>query len=173
METVAETPVEQAMSDAYDRGVVFGGTSAGAAVESRSMIWGFTDTGSQENELQRSSVLVWWEDSTTGERGLSFGSRRAIFGQHFYQIGRFGRLLNVIAQSDDHFGGASRVGVGFDYGTGAPVADDTTVSSMFGASSATVIDDQTAGATHAWEGPEQTLSSRNTLTHIIPTGGFS
>jgi cyanophycinase len=172
METVADTPLEQAMADAYDRGVVYGGTSAGNAVESHSMIWGFTDSGSQENELEQGSVLVWWADSTDGERGLSFGSDRAIFDQHFYQMGRFGRLLNVIAQSDDHFGGASRVGLGIDRGTGAPVTDDSTVNPLFGASSATVIDDETAGGTHAWEGLDWTLSSRNTLTHVIPVGDF-
>jgi cyanophycinase len=173
METVADTPLEQAMAGAYRRGVVFGGTSAGAAVESSSMIWGFTDTGSQENELQEPSVLVWWADDANGERGLSFGSKRAIYDQHFYQRGRFGRLLNVIAQSDDHFAGASRLGVGFDYGTGAPVENDTTMSGLFGATSAAVMDDETAGGTHQWEGSDRTLSSRNTLTHVIPAGDYS
>jgi cyanophycinase len=173
METVAETPLEQAMADAYGRGVTFGGTSAGAAVESESMIWGFTESGSQENELQQPSVLVWWADDTNGERGLEFGSQRAIYDQHFYQMGRFGRLLNVIAQSDDHFGGASRLGVGFDYGTGAPVEDDANLSGLFGASSAAVVDDETAGGTHTWEAPGETLSSHDTLTHIIPSGDFS
>ena len=173
METVADTPLEQAMADASLRGVVFGGTSAGAAVESASMIWGFTDSGSPENELQEPSVLVWWADDANGERGLSFGSQRAIYDQHFYQMGRFGRLLNVISQSDGHFSGASSVGVGFDYGTGAPAADDTTLSGLFGASSAAVIDDETAAGTHVWEGSGQTLSSRNTLTHIVPAGDFS
>ena len=173
METVVNTPLEGSMADAYQRGVVFGGTSAGAAVESASMIWGFTDSGSQENELQEPSVLVWWADDSNGERGLSFGSQRAVYDQHFYQMGRFGRLLNVIAQSDDHFAGASRLGIGFDYGTGAPVADDTTLSGLFGASSATVIDDETAGGTHVWEGSDQTLSSMNTLTHVIPAGDYS
>jgi cyanophycinase len=172
METVVDTPFEQAMADAYQRGVVLGGTSAGAAVESRSMIWGFTDIGSQENELQEGSVLVWWGNSTNGERGLSFGSTRAVFDQHFYQMGRFGRLLNVIAQSDDHFGGTSPVGVGFDYGTGAPVADDADLHGLFGDSSVAIIDDETARATHEWQGPDRTLSSRNTLTHVIPPGDY-
>jgi cyanophycinase-like exopeptidase len=117
-------------------------------------------------------VLVWWADASNGERGLTFGSQRAVYDQHFYQMGRFGRLLNVIAQSDDHFGGASRVGVGFDYGTGAPVADDTSLEGLFGESSAAVVDDETAGGTHTWVGPDATLSSLNTLTHIIPAGDF-
>ena len=49
------------------------------------MIWGFTDSGSQDNELQQGSVLVWWGDDNDLERGLSFGSTATILDQHFYQ----------------------------------------------------------------------------------------
>src|SRR3954447_18311219 len=39
MEALAGTPTESVMARAYRRGVVFSGTSAGDAVESRNMIW--------------------------------------------------------------------------------------------------------------------------------------
>jgi cyanophycinase len=173
MEAVAATPLETAMANAYRRGVVFGGTSAGDAVESRSMIWGFTDSGSQENELQQGSVLVWWGDDSDLERGLSFGSTATILDQHFYQMGRFGRLLNVVAQSDDRFGGASRLGVGVDVRTGVRLIGDAQLSAVFGDSSVAIIDGETAGATFAWKGADGTLSARNLLTHLIPSGKFT
>jgi cyanophycinase len=173
MEALAGTPTESAMARAYNRGVVFSGTSAGDAVESRNMIWGFTDSGSQENELQEGSVLVWWGDDNDLERGLSFGSTATILDQHFYQMGRFGRLLNVIAQSDDRFGGASRLGVGVDLATGVRLTGDARLSDVWGASSVAIIDGETAGVTHSWKGAELTLSERNVLTHLIPSGNFS
>jgi cyanophycinase len=173
MEAVAGTPLETAMAGAYRRGVVFGGTSAGDAVESRSMIFGFTDSGSQENELQQGSVLVWWGDDSDLERGLSFGSTATILDQHFYQMGRFGRLLNVVAQSDDRFGGAGALGVGVDLRTGVRLIDDARLAGVFGDSSVAIMDGETAGATFAWRGADQTLSARNILTHLIPAGSFS
>jgi cyanophycinase len=173
METLAATPVETAMAAAYRRGVVVSGTSAGDAVESRNMIFGFTDSGSQDNELQQGSVLVWWGDDPDLQRGLSFGSTATILDQHFYQMGRFGRLLNVVARSEDRFDGAGKLGVGVDLGTGVRLTNDAQLSGVFGASSAAIIDGETAAATHSWQGPDATLSARNLLTHLLPAGGFS
>ena len=66
-----------------------------------------------ENELQQKAVLIDWADSSDPRhRGLVFGSDRAIFDEHFDQRGRFGRLVNIVAQSADHFGGADRLGLG-------------------------------------------------------------
>jgi cyanophycinase len=173
MEAMAGTALETAMSAASQRGVVFGGTSAGDAVESRDMIFGFTDAGSQENELEQGSVLVWWGDDSDLERGLSFGSIRTILDQHFYQMGRFGRLLNVVEQSDDRYGGGSRLGVGVDVRTGVRLVGDSRLFGVFGDSSVAVIDGETASATHSWLGTTETLTARHLLTHLIPAGAFS
>ena len=127
MSVLADTPVESAMADAYKRGVVFGGTSAGDAVESSSMIWGFTQQGSAATELQQGAIEIWWGDDGDSERGLVFGSANTILDQHFYQEGRFGRLVNAVAQSDDHFGGKSKLGIGVDYGTGALLTNDASL----------------------------------------------
>ena len=172
MDALAGTPTESAMAGAYHRGVVVSGTSAGDAVESRNMIWGFTDSGSQDNELQQGSVLVWWGDDNDLERGLSFGSTATILDQHFYQMGRFGRLLNVVAQSDDRFGGASRLGVGVDLVTGVRLTGDARLSDVWGASSAAIIDGETAGATHSWKGADRTLSERRRAHPSDPVRGL-
>jgi cyanophycinase len=172
MQIVAGTPLEAAMARAYDRGVVFGGTSAGDAVESRDMIWGFTDAGTQANELQRGSVLVWWGDDPDLERGLSFGSTATILDQHFYQQGRFGRLLNVIGQSASRYGNGGKLGAGVDLATAVRLRDDATLSGVVGDSSVAVIDGRSAGGTHRWVGASATLSARNWLTDLIPPGPF-
>ncbi len=173
METIAGTLLETAMAAAYRRGVVFGGTSAGDAVQSRSMIAGFTEAGRPENALELGSVLVWWGDGRDLERGLSFGSTATILDQHFYEMGRLGRLLNVVAQSGDRGAGPSALGVGVDLGTGVRLIGDTRLSGVFGDSSVAVVDGETAGATYSWRGPNDTLSARNLLTHLVPAGPFS
>lgn len=171
MEVLANSDVEDAMAAAYGRGVVYGGTSAGAAVQSVDMINGYTDPGYPKNALEKDKVIVWWANDQTGPddftRGLIFASENAITDQHFYQRGRFGRLLNVIMQSDERYGGTSKVGVGVDYATGAQITDDTTVHDVFGDSSIAVIDAETLNASHSWEGPNGTLSARDIVTHII------
>lgn len=173
MRVLAGTPVESAMADAYRRGVVFGGSSAGDAVLSRNMIWGFTDRGSPTNELQRGAVKVWWGDDGDLKRGLKFGSTATILDEHYYQEGRFGRLVNLVAQSDDHFNGASKLGVGVDYATGALLTNDTHLTGVFGSSSSAIIDFETAQATHSWKGRQHTLSARNIVTDLLPSGPYS
>lgn len=174
MEVLANSDVEDAMADAYANGVVFGGTSAGAAVESVDMINGYTDPGWPYNALEKDKVIVWWANDQTGPddftRGLSFSSENAITDQHFFERGRFGRLLNVVAQSDERYD-ESKVGVGIDYATGVQITDDTTVHNVFGDSAVAIIDGE-SGATFTWVPDEEdgTLSARNIVTHIMAAG---
>ena len=89
---------------------------------------------------------MWWDDGDADlERGLDVGSSRAIFDQHFYQRGRFGRTLSTLATADERFGGASPVGVGVDYATGIRDTGDTLLSGLFGDSSVAVVDLETLG----------------------------
>ncbi|QIM20661.1 type 1 glutamine amidotransferase-like domain-containing protein [Phycicoccus sp. HDW14] len=167
MQVLADSPAEKAMSAASARGVVVGGTSAGAAVESRSMINGYVgDLGPAEG-LRRGSTLMWWGDDSDLERGLAFGSTRAIYDQHFHQRGRLGRTLSTLATADEHFRGRSPVGVGVDYGTGVRATGDRTLSGVFGQGSVSVVDLETMCSTHAWGGALQTLSARRVLTHLM------
>lgn len=167
MDVLAESPAEQAMAAAVRRGVVLAGTSAGAAVESRSMINGYVGDYGPADGLRRDATLIWWGDDGDRERGLSFGSRRAIYDQHFYQRGRFGRSLSTIALADERFGGASPVGVGADYQTGIVNTGDARLSGLFGHSGVATIDYETWAATHRWVGPQGYLSARKVLTNLL------
>ena len=62
MQVVAGTPVETAMADAYARGAVFGGNSAGDAVQSRNMINGYTQGNGYTESLRKGAVDVWTDD---------------------------------------------------------------------------------------------------------------
>ena len=167
MQVLAASPAEAAITAALHRGVALGGTSAGAAVESRSMINGYTGSLDAADGLRQGSTLMWWGDDPDLERGLAAGSTAAIFDQHFYQRGRFGRTLSTLATADERFAGASPVGVGVDYATGLRDTGDVMLSGLFGESSAAVVDLETMGATHTWVGTPATLSARNVLTHLM------
>jgi cyanophycinase-like exopeptidase len=171
MQVLAETPAEAAMQAASDRGAVVGGTSAGAAVESLSMINGYVGDLGPEDGLRQGSTLMWWGDDGDAERGLAFGSTAAIYDQHFYQRGRFGRTLSTIATADERAGAdGSPVGVGVDYGTGLRSTGDQILSGVFGQGSAALVDLETLGATHSWVGDPAVLSARGILTHLLTTG---
>ncbi len=167
MQVLAASPAETAITAAVRRGVALGGTSAGAAVQSRSMINGYTGSLDAPDGLRQGSTLVWWGDDADLGRGLDVGSSRAIFDQHFYQRGRFGRTLSTLATADERFDGKSPVGVGVDYATGIRDTGDTVLSDLFGESSAALVDLETLGATHSWVGSPATLSARRVLTHLM------
>jgi len=174
MQVLAGTPVESAMASAYARGVVFGGTSAGAAVESKNMNAGDSASGGPTTGLQQSSIVMWWADSSNLQRGLVFGSQHAIFDQHVDQHGRYGRMLTAAALSADHYGNGGLLSIGSDFQTGVTVTNDDTISGIFGDTAGIVVDFQTAGATYSWSGPSAWLSSRNVLTHLLaPTAALS
>ena len=169
MQVLAASPAEDAITAAVRRGAALGGTSAGAAVQSRTMINGYRGDLGPADGLQQDSTLVWWGDDTDLERGLEVGSSAAIFDQHFHQRGRLGRSLSTIATAAERLG-TSPVGVGVDYATGVRVTGDTLVSGVFGDSSVALIDADTLGATHTWVGSPATLSARRVLTHLMTEG---
>lgn len=168
MSILADSPAETAMAAAFERGAAVGGTSAGAAVESRTMINGYVGDLGPWDGLRQGSSIIWWGDDADRERGLSFGSQRTIYDQHFYQRGRFGRLLSTLANSDARFGGESKIGVGVDYATGIHNTSDASLSQTFGATSAAVLDLESLSSPIAWVGPNKVLSTRNVVTHLLP-----
>lgn len=167
MRILALTPAEAAMDVAAERGVVFGGTSAGAAIESLAMNAGYTDPGDSTNALQKGSIDMWM-GQTRDHRGLPFGSRQIIIDQHVFERGRLGRMLNATAQSADMQGDSGLLGLGLDYDTGAIVGRDRWLRGVSGVSSAVMVDFQTAGASYKWVGDKEALSVRNALTHLLP-----
>ena len=166
---LAGTPAEATMATAAERGVVFGGTSAGAAIQSLAMNAGYTDAGDSTNALQKGSIDLWL-GRPPQHRGLVFGSRQVVIDEHLHSRGRLGRMVNAAAQTADAFGHGGLLGLGFDYDTGAVITGDRWISSIQGVSSGIVVDLRTARARHAWVGPNAALSARRVLTHVLPPG---
>ncbi|SOC53749.1 hypothetical protein [Ornithinimicrobium cerasi] len=170
MQVLANTPAEEAMEFAFERGAIVGGTSAGNAVESRSMGAGYPAPGWPYNALERDmSIIFWGDDLVSDERGLSFGSEQIIFDQHFYERGRFGRLLSWVGQSVERYGEPGKLGIGVDWGTGLVVTDDALAADAFGVSSSAIIDASRATGLD-WVGPRDTLSVDDVLTHLLAPG---
>ncbi|MGH6646364.1 hypothetical protein [Aquabacterium sp.] len=169
MRILAKTPAEAALSVGAQRGLVVGGTSAGAAIQSLALNAGYTEAGDSTNALQKASIDLWFGTPDTS-RGLIFGSRRLLIDEHVYSRGRLGRMLNASAQSVDALGQGGLLGLGFDYDTGGAVTHDRWLGAVSGVSSGVVVDFQTAGARHTWRGPNSALSARRILTHLLPPG---
>jgi cyanophycinase-like exopeptidase len=165
MQVVAGTPVEEAMAAAYARGAAFGGNSAGDAVQSRTMINGYTGSNGPAESMRQGAVDVWNGDDGDLLRGLSFGMPGVIADQHVFEYGRTGRSLNVAM--------AWRKPVlGMDAATGAVLTGYRTLTDVTGDTSGYVIDPGTWSASADWLGPNLTLSARNVALHLVPPGEY-
>jgi cyanophycinase len=93
MNIVLNTPIYQAIHNAYKNGATIGGTSAGAAVMSKYMITGnqLTDT------IYSATFPVIHKDNIEMKEGLGLLSS-AIIDQHFIVRSRYNRLLSAIAK---------------------------------------------------------------------------
>ena len=94
MKAVLNTPIYNAIHQAYQNGAMIAGTSAGAAVMSKYMITG--------NELRgdtayNSTFRKVWDKNIEFTEGLGLMSN-AIIDQHFIARSRYNRLLSAIAQ---------------------------------------------------------------------------
>ncbi len=167
MRILAGTPAESALAALARRGVVIGGTSAGAAMQARFMNAGYTDVGDGTTALQKSSIDLWLGQMPL-QRGLSFGSSQLVIDEHAYSRGRLGRMLNASAQTADALGRGGLLGLGLDFDTGAEIQDDRLLQAVSGVSSAVVVDFRSAGARHRWLGASSALSARKILTHLLP-----
>jgi cyanophycinase-like exopeptidase len=166
MQVVAGTPVEDAMAAAYARGAVVGGNSAGDAVQSRTMINGYTGANGPAESLRQGAVDIWSYDGPGDEtRGLVFGLANAVDEQHIYEYGRFGRAVNVAFTTGLPV-------VGMDAATGGVIVDERTLTDVVGFTSGAVVDPVTWGATGGFAGPTATLSVRRMAAHLLPPGGY-
>ncbi len=96
MNTVHDTPLEAAMTTAFEAGAVFGGNSAGDAVQSTDMINGYNGDNGPAESLQEGAVQVCFDSGPTDcEGGMPFGFADLITDQHVFEYGRTGRSLNV------------------------------------------------------------------------------
>ncbi len=125
------TGFEAELLAAYRRGVIVGGTSAGAAILSRVMLaYGRGGATPRERSAQFSA-------------GLGF-TDSIIFDQHFRQRDRLGRLIYAVTMHPGY------LGVGVDENTAAIVEDETRLS-VCGKNALTIVDGKTIAATNVAE----------------------
>ncbi len=165
MQVVAGTPVEVAMTAAFERGAVMGGNSAGDAVQSRTMINGYVGSNGPAESMRKDAVDVWDGDDGDLLRGLPFGMPDVIADQHVFEYGRMGRSLNVSLEW-------GKPVLGMDAATGGVLTDYTTLTDITGDTSGYVIDPGTWSASSAWSGPNATLSARRVAFHLVPPGAY-
>ena len=167
MNTVHDTPLEDAMTAAFEAGAVFGGNSAGDAVQSTDMINGYYDNNGPAESLQEGAVQVCFDEGPTDcEGGMPFGFENLITDQHVFEYGRTGRSLNVAVST-------GKPVLGMDAATGAVVTDYVHLSDVTGDTLGYVIDPTAYGSTDTYGGPNDTLRTANVAMHLLPPGsGF-
>ncbi|GAB4492232.1 MAG: cyanophycinase [Anaerolineales bacterium] len=142
------TPLEAELLSAYRRGCVIAGTSAGAAILSKTMI-----AYGKNGPTPREGILHF-------APGLGF-TEKFTFDQHFRQRDRLGRLVYAVAT---HPG---ILGVGVDEDTAAIVENDEAIT-VCGSGAVTIVDGQEITGTDVAEierrGP---IAVSNLKVHIL------
>jgi cyanophycinase len=114
MGVVQGTDIEKAIHEAYNKGCLVGGTSAGAAVMSKIMITG--------NELKHPDYASTFKSiepaNIETKQGLGF-IENAIVDQHFVRRSRYNRLISAIIEYPDV------KGIGIDEATAILVSGNT------------------------------------------------
>lgn len=143
--------VETALQEAYHKGVVIAGTSAGASAMSNTMII----QGDNDNAPQKNTVTM--------APGMGF-LEEVVIDQHFAQRGRIGRLLTAVAQNPNI------LGIGIDEDTAIAVSPEATFE-VIGAYTVTVLDGRNIKHTNVSESdPNQALALTDVILHILPAG---
>lgn len=146
--------VEAAIRSALAHGAVIGGTSAGAAIMSETMIV----AGNSNDTPKKSSLIM--------AQGMGFLSE-GVVDQHFAQRGRINRLLEAVAQNP-HV-----LGIGIDEDT-ALIVGPGRMCEVIGSQTVTIIDGKSIIYSNISESNRyQPLAISNVLLHILPSGfGF-
>jgi cyanophycinase len=145
------TGVYEKLHEAYKRGVVIAGTSAGASVMSSTMIVeGDSERAPHKNTLKMAPGM-----------GLING---VVVDQHFAQRGRLGRLLTAVAQNP------YVLGIGIDEDT-AMVVSPNGQFKVFGSQTVTVVDGEDITTTNVSESkPDEFLTMTNVRLHVLAAG---
>lgn len=146
--------IDAAIRTALAQGAVIGGTSAGAAVMSETMIV----AGNSNDTPKKSSLIM--------AQGMGFLSE-GVVDQHFAQRGRINRLLEAVAQNP-HV-----LGIGIDEDT-ALIVGPGRMCEVIGSQTVTIIDGKNIIYSNISESNRyQPLAISNVLLHILPSGfGF-
>ena len=151
MNTTHDTPLEAAMTAAFEAGAVVGGNSAGDAVQSRDMINGYYGANGPAESLRRNAVQVCFDSGPTDcEGGLAFGFPNLITDQHVFEYGRTGRSINVAVST-------GKPVLGMDAATGAVVTDYVHLRDVTGDTLGYVVDPGAYGSSASYGGPNETL----------------
>ncbi len=145
------TRAYQALLDAYHRGALIAGTSAGASALSSTMI-----VGGLDNDQARKCTLKM-------APGLGL-LEQALIDQHFAQRGRLGRLLCGVAENP-HV-----LGIGIDEDTAIRIDPDACFF-VLGSSAVTIIDGVTIQESNVSElAPNEILAIQGVTLHVLPRG---
>ena len=151
--TICGTPVGDAIIEAHERGVVVGGTSAGASIQSSHMV-AFGVGGSTPKQRM-----------TQVAAGLGL-VQSTVIDQHFDQRNRYGRLLMIVSQSPQ------LLGIGIDEDTAAVVTrvDGREVLRVVGRGAVTIFDGSRM-TTNAYEAKRSSpLLASGVVLHVLPAG---
>jgi cyanophycinase len=153
---VVGTPVQAKLLDLYRRGAIVSGTSAGAAIMSKTMITG--------DELLRKDTTESFAFVRKGniktEEGLGF-LEDVIIDQHFLRRKRYARLLSVTLEYP------KKLGVGIDESTGILVSNGREFE-VLGTGGVMVLD--ASRATNIRTDSLGNLSGFGMRTHILMAG---
>ena len=169
MQVIANTPLETALMGLHQQGVPIAGNSAGAAIQSRDMIAGYTGDNFAWNGLQEGAVDLASGGDRRSNRGLIFGLDRGVIEQHALQRGRLFRTLQAVEQAP-----GPRIGIGPDWRTGVVIEDQKRITETVGFTSAYVLDEETFGAANSasYQGDRWSLSIHAVGFHLLPAGGY-
>jgi cyanophycinase len=154
---LAPTGLVEVILESYQQGAVVGGTSAGAAVMSRTMITGEYEGGKDSDEALsqvRAGVV------STAE-GFGF-LPEAIVDQHFLKRRRFQRLLACVLEHPD------QVGIGIDERTAILVSGSS--FEVLGESGVLVIDARGAERAKEPKHPGDLLSAKGVALSLLAPG---
>jgi cyanophycinase len=158
---LAGTPLLQAIRSRYHAGAVIGGTSAGAAIMTDSMI-----TGEQYRDGVDTSAYYGDDFPAIARRaieivpGLGF-LPGAIVDQHFIRRERHNRLISVVLERP------TMLGIGIDEGTALVVGPEGAWR-VIGRSAALIYDARQARVT---DGGAPVLGATDVRLHLVPAGG--
>lgn len=150
---ICGTPFGKAIQVANERGVVIGGTSAGASIQSSHMVaFGVGGATPKQRMTQVAAGLGLLETT--------------VIDQHFEQRNRYGRLLMIVAQSPQ------LLGMGVDEDTAAIITfdGDQQTLAVIGRGAVTIFDPARV-VTNAHEAPRsRPMLTSGVVLHVLPQG---
>lgn len=149
--TLGGTPACAAIYQAYERGAIIAGTSAGAAIMSETMIV----EGQDDESPRRCTVKM--------APGLGL-LKSVVVDMHFSQRGRQGRLLAAIGQNPNI------LGIGIDENT-AVAMDEKRRLKVLGDQTVWVVDGREISYSNVSErAPDEVLVLADVRLHVLPAG---